>query len=552
MDNMKLRMNFDRLETERKTLDSTLQLIKTFFVPFRGEFFEELTSEHQIDWRNLRQVFDTTGISSADKLAANVQSALTNPSLKWFTLRFRKDELNGNHNAKKWLEKCENITYQELKDSNFDVESSEFYMDAVSLGTAILSEEVESELEWKGINFNAIPLVDCYFEEATDGSILRFYRRHQWTPLQIVDKFGDAPAWIKERAEEAAEEKIMVIFCVYCVPKNKNADVSSVLTAEQRPFAYKYIIHKDATTIGKPGGYYEMPAFIARWRKVSGSKWGYSPAHVALSDVLTLNQITEDTLEALGKVIEDTLEALGKVIDPAVLTTSRGLLSDLDLQRSGVTVVRDTRDVVPFESKARFDVGELKINNLQGAVRAAFYIDQLELKESPAMTATEVNARADMVLKLMGPTSGRMQNDFLDPLLKRTFSILMRAGRLPPIPEEVANAEAELDIEYTGPMPRAQRQDLVGAIANWSSHIASLAEIKPQVLDIPDWDLVARELAALAGVPVKLTRDQREIDEQRQAQQKKQSEMQEMEKAKLGGEAMQSVGTGMQTIGGET
>lgn len=542
MDNIKLRQNFDRLVAERTTLDGTLEIIRKFFVPFRGEFFTDLTSEHQVDWRSTRNVFDTTGISAADRLAANVQSALTNPSLKWFKFRFRNETLNKSHAPRKWLEECEDKVYQELKDSNFDVESSELYLDLVSFGTAILSEEAESEIEseWKGIHFNATPLVDCYFEEDVNGDILRFYRQHEWTPLQIADKFSNAPDWITEAKDEAAREKIKVILCVYQIPENKGNDVTKVLTPEKRPFAYKYIIHKDASTVGEPGGYYEMPAFVARWRKVSGSKWGYSPAHIALADVLTLNQITEDTLEALGKVI-----------DPAILTTARGLMSDLDLRRSGVTVVRDTGDVVPFESKARFDVGELKTERLQAAIRSAFYVDQLDLKESPAMTATEVNARADMVLKLMGPTSGRMQNDFLDPMLGRTFRIMMRAGQFPEVPEEVLNSEAEMDIEYTGPMPRAQRQDLVQAINNWSMGLAQVAEINPGVLDIPDWDGIARETANLSGVPARLTRSEKDVEDERAKKQAQMEQMQQIDAAQQAGDAAQSIGAGVQAIGGQ-
>lgn len=536
MDNVKLIKNFDKLVAERKTYDSTLEVIRQFFMPFRGEFFRDNTSEHEIDWREMRQVFDTTGISAADRLAANVQSALTNPSLKWFKFRFRQDKLNKTHAARVWLQECEEQVYQELMDSNFDVESSEFYLDLVTFGTAMIAEEAVSETEWQGIDFSATPFVDCYFEEDTKGNLLRFYRRYEWTPLQICNKFKNVPEWIEKKKDKAGEEKIKVVFCVYKrdIYGGDNSG-AQLLEPKARPFAHKYIIHKDKDDLGEEGGYYEMPSYVARWRKVSGSKWGYSPAHVALSDVLTLNQITEDTLEALGKVI-----------DPAILTTSRGLLSDLDLRRSGITVVKDVNSVVPFESKARFDVGELKTERLQSAIRAAFYVDQLELKESPAMTATEVNARADMVLKLMGPTSGRLQNDFLDPCLQRTFRIMMRAGQLPEVPEVVQNSQGELDIEYTGPMPRAQRDDLIMAINNWYMTLVQQAEVKPEVLDIPDYDAIARETAELAGVPARLTRDQKIVDAERKQKQQQMAAQQEIDSTKTASEAELNAGKAAQ------
>ena len=539
MNNTQLKTIYNRLKDERRNLDGTLDVVRKFFVPFRGEFFEGDKSESSIDWRALRQVFDSTGIVAADRLASNVQSALTNMAYKWYKFKFRQAKLNEDQPARVWLDQCEDIVFQALKDSNFETEASELYLDAVSFGTAVISEEAKSELEWEGIDFSAIPLNDCYFEDDVKGKLLRFFRKFEWTPLQIKEKFGVIPKEIEDKVDAANTEKMEVVLCVYKIDANRDADVTKVLAPNKRPFEYRYILTKTAETLGSVGGYYEMPSYVVRWRKVSGSKWGYSPAHVALSDVLTANQLTSDTLEALAKVI-----------DPAILTTSRALLSDLDLRRSGVTVVRDVKDVVPFESKARFDVGELKIDRLQSAIRSAFYVDQLELKESPAMTAAEVYARADMVLKLMGPTSGRFQNDFLDPCLERTFRILMRAGQLPDMPESVKAAEPELDIEYTGPLARAQRQDLVGSINNWMMTLLQQAEVNPAVLDIPDWDKIARETGDLSGVPAKLTKDQKEVDKVREARAEQQEQERMLAMAQQGGEAMTKLGQGAKELGG--
>ena len=140
-----------------------------------------------------------------------------------------------------------------------------------------------------------------------------------------------------------------------------------------------------------------MPAYVLRWGRAAGSKFGYSPAINCLSDILTLNQL-----------VEFTLKAAEKVIDPPVLSRQRGVIGDLDLYPGGNTVVRDPRDVVPFESGARFDVSNIEREKLIETIRQSFFVDQLELKQSPAMTATEVNVRYELMQKLLGPALSRM------------------------------------------------------------------------------------------------------------------------------------------------
>jgi hypothetical protein len=539
MENGKIKSRFDALVQNRKTLEQTYQVIEKFVVPYRGEFFKPMSEEQEVDWHR-REIFDSTAIMACQTLASSMQGALTSPSTKWFTLSFRQTELKESNEAMRWLEECENKVYEALQDSDFNLEASEFYLDLSSYGCSVLVEEVDDESDtWQGIDFSAAPIVDVYFEMDQHGRVKILYRRLKLLPLQIMDKFGveACPDWVIEAHEKAASTKIEMIFCVYARDDKKDADTSKFLAATERPFGCKYIFHKDAFMIGQEGGKYEMPAFIARFRKVAGSRWGHSPAFVCLSDILTLNQLTEETLEALGKVI-----------DPSTIVTERGLLSDLDLGRGGLTVAKSKDDIWAYESRARFDVGELKIDRLQASINQAFFVDQLQLKESPAMTATEVQVRYELMQRLLGPTLGRLQQDFLDPLIQRTFNILARAKRLPPPPQVVIDLEAEYDAQYTGPLPRAQRMQVVESIQQFIGNIAGLAEIFPQVLDIPDMDEMAREVARLSGVPAKLIRDEAVVQEERDKRAQSEAKMQAAMQAQAEGQATKSLGEGAQAM----
>ena len=539
MDGAKIKKRFDALVENRKTLEDTFQVIEKFVVPFRGEFFKPMTEEQEVDWRR-REIFDSTAIMACQTLASSMQGSLTSPSVKWFSLGFKETELNESNEAMTWIEDCENKVYDALQDSDFNLEASEFYLDLSSYGTSVLVEEVDDESDdWEGIDFSAAPIVDEYFEQDRNGNIKILYSRIKWLPLQIMDKFGEdkVPDWVIQANEKASSTKIELIFCVYYRDDKKDADTSKFLTAKERPFGCKYVFHKDASEIGGEGGKYEMPAFIARWRKVAGSRWGHSPAFVCLSDILTLNQLTEETLESLGKVV-----------DPSTIVTERGLLSDLDLGRGGLTVAKSKDDIWAYESKARFDVGELRIDRLQSSINQAFFVDQLQLKESPAMTATEVNVRYELMQRLLGPTLGRLQQDFLDPLISRTFNILSRAGRLLEPPQSVVDMQAEYDIRYIGPLPRAQRMQTVEAMNQFIGNIAGIAELFPEVLDIPDMDAFARETAKLSGVPSKLIKDEKKVEADRKKKKEEQAKMQAAMQAQAEGEAIKAVGEGSQAM----
>ena len=242
----------------------------------------------------------------------------------------------------------------------------------------------------------------------------------------------------------------------------------------------------------------------------------------------------------MNQVKEATLEAAGKAIDPANLAEEAALLGDINLDRGALTIVTDINGIKPYESGSRFDVSNLEIQMLVDAIRKYFYQDQLELKESPAMTATEVNVRYELMQRLLGPTFGRLKTDLLDPLIKRAFNIMYRSGQLLDLPEGVD--DSSLDIEYSGPLPRSQKFDTAQAIQQFLMTTAQLAEAYPAAMDIVDIDGAVRQMALMQGVPAKALKGQAQIDEEREEKAKKQQAAEQIAALQGAGDAMQSVG----------
>jgi hypothetical protein len=529
MDGLQIRERFDALQSQRETLDNTFQFIEKYVVPMRGEFFKPLTSMLEIDWRR-REIFDSTAPVACDILASKIHTNLTSPSIRWFELRFRNEQLNDQQGAKEWLEEVQNNIWQALLESDFNMEVAEVYLDLCSFGTAVLFEEELNEEEWEGIAFTAVPVRDAYFEMGADDNLLRVYRRLQYTLLQLEDKFPDYDFdLLNKEPNYNVDTKYDVVFCIY-KRDGVDDDDGKKRKPEARPYAYKYVMHRDSSEI-EEGGYYQMPAFVSRWKKVSGSQWGHSPATICLSDILQLNE-----------VVASTSEARIKEVNPPMKSTERGLVSDLDLSMGGLTMVTDMDELDRLLPPNPMAWSDVEIERLQKSIRSVFFIDKLELKESPAMTAYETAVRLQLMMELFAPTLGRLQADLLDPLVQLTYSTLGRAGRLPLPPQGLEGAD--LEIEYTGPIPRAQKNERGQAISTWIGEMANLDALAPglNMLDIADADAIARGLGKDRGVPFNMMRSEDEVAQIRQQRAEAQEEARQMEMLQQAGKTMKDMG----------
>jgi hypothetical protein len=538
MDAELIRQRLSFLKSERSTPEERWNAIETFIAPYRGEFFRSSGSEQSVDL-DKSEVYDGTALQSAQVLAANLHGNLTSAWVKWFGLSFKDPALVDDPDAREWLEAVAELIWGTLQESNFPHEIAECYLDLTTFATTFMFEEARAGArDWNGALFSALPLKECYFEEDSEGNLAHFYRSLMWTALQIVDKFGEsAPTDMQEKAKgpTATTEKYEVVFAVW--PRHKRP-YAGPLPPKRRPWGFRYIMGRDGAALGSEGGYYERPVFVARWAKVSESKWGHGPSHVAIYDV-----------QALNRQEQLTLDALEKTIDPPQKTTERGVIGDVDLRPAGLTIMRNIDDIKPMLFGTEWNVINMERGNRRGMIKEYYMISRLDLKDSPAMTATEVERRWQQMQKLLGPTLGRLQKELLGPAIETTFNLLFRAGKLPAMPQSVAEAGTDLDIEFTGPLPISQKADIAAAIERELGLASNLAEtFGPGVLDALDATAALREHAKLTAVPAKLIRTEAEVkklQKEREAQQQQAQQGAQMEQQAA---ALKDAGAGMASM----
>jgi hypothetical protein len=547
VDTLDLKRRFEQLRTDRKPVEGIWDQIDRFVMPLGSVTHPYVqVTEQSVEWSRW-DVWDSTAIDGAQKLAASIHSSITSPANRWYRLKWRSQKLRSDNEAAAWLERAGDAAFDELQDSDFGVEIQASYQDLVGPGHAVVAQELVSEdaSEWRGFDFTAIPLREWFYEEDSRGGILRGYRLLSWSPGQILERFGaDCPKAIADKAKAGADltQRIELVFALFRRPeaekelkarRRKNAarlaarakakpNQAAVeapeplypLAPHLRPVGAVYFLADTGEPLGPETGYYEMPVSTSPWQKTTGSRWGHGPGIIALP-----------TIKHLNAYMEADLRAAEKVVDPTMLVTEQGLLSDPDLKPGGMTVVRDIdKSMKPLESGARFDVTERKLSELRAMVRGFFHVDELQLKDSPQMTAMEAQIRYELMQRVLGAPLNRIEQGLLSPIIERTFAALLRAGRLekPPdsVQQELATGTAEYDVEYLGPLARSQRTDQVASIERLFAFAGALLKMGiplPIVQSIIDMPEAVRQMAALLGCPADLLKAKEEVDQALQA-----------------------------------
>ena len=492
-----IKKRLDRLGQERGTWEVNWQEILDYVMPRKADVVTLRTRGE----KRTEVLFDSTAITANNLLAASLQGTLTSPSLPWFSIKLRDEELNENRDVQLWLEDTARRMYDTFNETNFNTEVHEMYLDLCSIGTAALFvEEGSNGFDTDGIHFNCLHIAEYYIQESIDGKVDTLYRKYKLTARQAVQEFGfdNVGEKIQTASKERPDHKFNFI---HAVEPTADYERSTGKSATKLKFHSCHVCEEDKMVV-RTGGYNEFPYLVPRWSKATGEIFGRSPSFNALPDIKTLN-----------KAVEIGLKAWAKAIDPPLLVQDDGVIGRVRMTPAGITVIRNDGAVKPLQIGTNWQITDLKENQLRTAIRQAYYSDQLQLQEGPQMTATEVQVRYELMQRLLGPTLGRFQSEFLNPLIERVFGIMYRAGALMQEPDIIKGTK--IDVEYLGPLARSQRMEESVAIERLYSLAMNIAQIDPAIMDNIDHDEAVRLRGKLLGVPKTVLRGKDDVNNMR-------------------------------------
>ena len=510
------------LESDRATWEDHWQDILDYVMPRKAD----ISFVRAKGTKRTEVLYDSTAITANNLLAASLQGTLTSPSLPWFHLKLRDKELNENRDVQLWLEDSARRMYDTFNESNFNTEVHELYLDLCSVGTgSMFVEEGNNGFETEGIHFNTLHIAEYFIQENINGQVDTLYRKYKLTARQAIEEFGEDN--LGEKILEASKNKPDKMFnFIHAVEPTKDYERALRKANTKLPFHSCHVCVEDKMVV-RTGGYNEFPYLVPRWAKATGEIFGRSPSYNALPDIKTLN-----------KAVEIGLKAWAKAIDPPLLVQDDGVIGRVRMTPAGITVVRNDGAIKPLQIGSNWQITDMKETQLRTAIRQAYYSDQLQLQEGPQMTATEVQVRYELMQRLLGPTLGRFQSEFLNPLIERTFGIMLRAGALMPEPDIIKGQQ--IDVEYVGPLARSQRMEESVAIERLYGLAMNVVQVDPTIMDNINHDEAIRLRATLLGVPKTILRGRDEVEELREQRAEQQQAMAQAQEQQAAGDAMQS------------
>ena len=519
---------YDTLKSQRSVWEMHWQELGDYMVPRKADITKKRTAGD----KRTDLIFDGTAIHAAELLAASLHGMLTSASTPWFSLRFTDPMLDNDDMAKEWLESAQNDMYNAFAKSNFQEQIHELYSDLVTFGTAVMYIEADDKTV---LRFQTRHIAECYLSEDQHGRVDTVVRSYKLPGRDARNMFGEAVGPVLWKQIE--EDPLRLIELVHFVMPRDAYD-PGIPDKMNMPWSSCYIDAENKWKISE-GGFQENPYTCPRYLKSSFEVgYGRSPSMTALPDTKMLMEMSKTTIKAAQKMV-----------DPPLLVPDDGYILPIRVTPGGLNFYRSgTRDrIEPLVTAQATPLGLQIEDQRREAIKQAFYVDQLQLRDSPNMTATEVIARNESRMRLLGPVLGRLQSELLQPLIQRSFNLMASARLFDAAPEYMQTGNIE--IEYVSPLAKAQRQGEIDSTLRMFEILNPLAQIEPGIFDYVDMDGLVKFVARTVGVPASVLRSENEVMGIREERQQAEAQQQEMMQAQQVAETAGAAAPALKAVG---
>lgn len=511
MDGAAICSRFDSLKTLRSNYESAWVDIANLLRPI-GKGFTSSRTEGQ---RKHVQVYDSSPIMALESFKGGLYSAVTPPGSMWFELQHVDEDLNEFGPVKEYLELVNKRTWK-----SFGAGVSAFYNQVTSVwgdlgafGTGVLySAEIFGKQRFLD---RARALHECWLDVDESDTVDTLFRRYELTARQLASKASSmtaaeerwsVPEKVMAEAEKSPGTKYWVIHAVYPEPNRSERFGMN--------FRECYVL-EDGKHLMRENGYFEFPYMSPRWDVAAGERYGTGCGHVALADIKSLNVARKSNLNMMDRAARPTILAhketdVGGGIAPYPGETVYGAISS------------DGKKLVSLLDEGKNPAIALEMEErIANSVKDAFYFGLMQIVGSRDMTATEFLGRDDERQRLLGPYLGRIETEFLSPVVLRRVGMLERAGQLPPLPDELKDRNSGIEVRYVSPLAKLQRQQEAESANRTVAALLAAFQIAPGVADRLDPDKLAEVLSDGFGSNILNSREvaQQIRDERDQQQQ---------------------------------
>ena len=460
--------------------------------PTRGRFeADERRSASSIN----KRILDSTAQMALRTLRAGLMSGVTSPSRPWFRLGLRGSSADeAEFEVKDWLHEVQRRMYEVMRGSNIYRMLDTTYGDLGLYGTA--ANIVVSDFE-DVVRGHSLQVGRYLLGEDGSGRVTSLFREIKMPVRGIVETWGLDSVSDRVRTCWDRGEYYQTFSVCHMIDKRADGDPAA-MRASGRPWASIYWEKDSPNQFLHIGGNRVKPLLAPRWEQVEGEAWSASsPGMVALGDARSLQVSQEQKAIAIQKMHNPPL--IGGAVQGGMFfkNVPGGFtaMATTDLQSGGI---RPAYEVRPDIQGLVLDIQET-----QRRVDVAFYKDLFQmaavaLEGRSQITAREIAERHEEKLMALGPVLESLDHELLQPLIEATFSYMQDADILPEAPDSLAGQP--IKVEYISLLAQAQKAIGVGAIERTIGFAGTLAQIKPEVIDMLDEEQMMREFADQVGV----------------------------------------------------
>lgn len=461
-------------------------------------------------------ILDSTGTLAARTLASGMLSGVTSPTRPWFKLKIGNFDSTQTSPVSLWLAECERRMQRIFAESNFYTAMAVLYFDLVVFGTAALIIYEDRERIIHCIN----PcLGEFYIGVDSNNRPTALYREFVMTIDAVVKKWGEdnvTPDVLVLYRQGGAQLSKEIVIAHAIEPNDDGRDFGIAKHFKFREIYWE--VGKSQEYILSKSGFNEAPHISVRWDLVSNDAYGRSPGMDALGDIKQLQQ-----------EVKRKAQAIDKLVNPPMVADVQLKNQPASLLPGGITYVAGLRNEAPgFRPVYQVSppVKEIMedLNEVRERIKVTFHNDLFQMisQLETVRTATEIDARREEKLVLLGPVLERIQEEGLNNIIERVFSICLRAGVLPDAPAELGGAP--INVEYVSMLAEAQRAVSTSGIERLLQLSGNLAGVDPAVLDNIDIDFALDEYADLLAVNPRLIRSPEQLAAIRQKRDQQQQQ----------------------------
>ena len=258
-------------------------------------------------------------------------------------------------------------------------------------------------------------------------------------------------------------------------------------------------------------------------------------------------------LQAMNTTV---VKMLHKNADPPVAAAAELKSVGVDLTPGGINYISSAdgrmSGVVPIQqiSPQSIQYTMQAIEGVQSKVHEGLFSDLFKMliqNDRRQITATEIEAREQEKLILVGPVVERLHKELLSPVIKRTYELMRRFDYLPPVPDSLA--EVPLRVEFVSVLAQAQRMVSTSGIDQLVAFVANVAQLDPLALDNLNTDKVVRTYADSLASPASAMRPEDAVQALREQRAQAQAQAQQQAEAAAAVQSVQDLSGAAKNLG---